>query len=180
MDILPAMTCLPPNHSTESVAAFMHSVMSGDMKIMSSHADIPVFFSSALVFSKRRISCSSRTKDLTTRTLVRFSCTLEFSPSTRFCTAVKRGAAILMKMAMLIARTGTAIASTSDICVPLLISMEMTIISAPISIPGARRAIRRSVLTKFCSWVTSLVSRVTSEPVLKRSMLRKEKLCTLR
>ena len=85
-----------------------------------------------------------------------------------------------MKMAMLIARIGTAIASTSDICVPLLISMEMTMISAPISIPGARRAIRRSVLTKFCSWVTSLVSRVTSEPVLKRSMLRKEKLCTLR
>ncbi len=50
----------------------------------------------------------------------------------------------------------------------------------PISIPGARRHIRSSILIKFCICVTSLVSRVTSDPVLNRSMLENENCCTLR
>ena len=57
-------------------------------------------------------------------------------------------------------------------------SRTMTMISAPMSMPGARRHMRSSMLTKFISWVTSLVRRVTSEPVEKRSMLAKENLCT--
>ena len=45
---------------------------------------------------------------------------------------------------------------------------------------AGRRAIRSRVLTKFCIWVTSLVRRVTREPVLNLSILEKENFCTLR
>ena len=53
-------------------------------------------------------------------------------------------------------------------------------IRPPIIIPGARRAIRMSMATKFCIWVTSLVTRVTSEPVENRSIFPKEKLWIFR
>ncbi len=52
--------------------------------------------------------------------------------------------------------------------------MEMAAISAPMSMPGARRHMRMSMLIMFMTWVTSLVRRVMSEPVEKRSMLAKE------
>ena len=52
-------------------------------------------------------------------------------------------------------------------------------ISAPTSMPGARRAIRRHIITTCCSCCTSLVSRVTREPVLKLSIFLKENAWTL-
>ena len=52
----PFMTFCPPNHSTDRLAAFMHSVIRGDMSTISFQADIPVFFRSALVASNRFIS----------------------------------------------------------------------------------------------------------------------------
>ena len=45
---------------------------------------------------------------------------------------------------------------------------------------GARKAGRMPVETEFCMVVTSLVSLVTNEEVLKWSVLAKEKLCSLR
>ena len=56
--------------------------------------------------------------------------------------------------------------------------MEKAIIIAPISIPGALSIIRRAIIIRFCTWVISLVSRVTSEPVEKVSILVKENFCT--
>ena len=52
-------------------------------------------------------------------------------------------------------------------------------IRPPIIMPGARRAIRITIATKFCSWVTSLVTRVTREPVENRSILPNAKLWIL-
>ena len=66
----------------------------------------------------------------------------------------------------------TANTSDSDGC------SEMAITSAATSIPGARSAILSIILTKFCSCVTSLVSRVTSEPVENLSILANEYFCT--
>ena len=51
-------------------------------------------------------------------------------------------------------------------------------ISAAMSIPGARKAILKSIFIKFCIWVTSFVSLVTSEPVENLSILANEKVCT--
>ena len=51
---------------------------------------------------------------------------------------------------------------------------------APISMPGARSIIRSPIIIRFCTWVMSLVSRVTREPVEKLSMFWKENFCTFR
>ena len=48
-------------------------------------------------------------------------------------------------------------------------------IAAAIIIPGALRHIRKSIFTKFCSCVTSLVSLVTSDPAENLSILANEK-----
>lgn len=45
-------------------------------------------------------------------------------------------------------------------------------------ITGPRTSGRMPLHTAFCRTATSLVSRVTSDEVLNRSMLEKEKLCT--
>ena len=75
----PSSTTLPPRRMTASTVRFMNSVVTGCMKIMTRMADMPA--SLRFRFARRNLptSCSSRTKLLTTRTLVTFSCTVEFS-----------------------------------------------------------------------------------------------------
>ena len=53
------------------------------------------------------------------------------------------------------------------------------ITSPPIQENGARMSPLRSIITIICTWLTSLVSRVTREEVFSRSISRKEKVCTL-
>ena len=53
-------------------------------------------------------------------------------------------------------------------------------ITAPISIPGARSIIRSPIIITFCICVMSFVSLVTSEPALNPSILAKENCCTFR
>ncbi len=48
------------------------------------------------------------------------------------------------------------------------------IMTAPISIPGARSIMRSPIMITFCICVISFVSLVTSDPVLKLSILAKE------
>ena len=55
---------------------------------------------------------------------------------------------------------------------------DIAIISAPISMPGALKAMRRVIFTMFCICVTSFVSLVTSDPVENLSMFANEKRCT--
>ena len=108
--------------------------------------------------------------------LVRFSPTVLFSASIFPCMALNRGKPTRTTKSRSSARIGIATASTTA----RLGLSEIAMISAPMSMPGARRNMRSSMLTKFCICVTSLVRRVTSEPVWNLSMLAKENFCTLR
>ena len=51
---------------------------------------------------------------------------------------------------------------------------RIAITKAAIIMPGARRAMRSIIPTKFCTCVMSFVSLVTSEPVENLSMFAKE------
>ena len=88
---------------------------------------------------------------------------VELSASMRVCMTLKRGKPFLIKKVSASSISGMDTASTSA----NRALSDMAMISAPISMPGARSVMRRSILTKFCSCVTSLVMRVTSEPVWK-------------
>ena len=169
-DIVSATTILPPNHRTAMVVMFIKKLMTGDIKIMTPAAAIPLFFSSALDRANLSRSNDSRTKDLTTRTLVRFSCTVAFSPSILVCIAAKRGKPREMISAMAQIKSGMTTASTSD----RRRLIDSAMISAPIIMPGERRHMRSSVMMKFCIWVTSLVRRVISDEVENLSMLANE------
>ena len=136
---------------------------------------MPASFRSRLARWNFSFSWVSRTKDLTTRTLVMFSCTVEFSPSIFSCIRENRGKPLEMMIPTTTSITGMLTRNTMDREGRMAIAM----IRAAIIIPGARSASRSSILTKFCNWVTSLVSRVTSEPVENLSMLAKEYFCTL-
>ena len=76
---------------------------------------------------------------------------------------------------MATARIGTATKKiiTSS---PLMRAARMVAIT---SMNGARKSMRVHIMTMFCALFTSVVMRVTSEAVLKRSMLKNEKVCTL-
>ena len=166
----PAITSLPPSHTTATLVRFMISIISGIIETMMRMADRPAFFKSPLAASNLSCSKSSRTKDFTTRTAVRFSWMSVFSASSFDCIRVNRGYAARITSACTISSSGSVTASTR--ARPGSISIVIT--SAPISIPGERRNMRSSMFTKFISCVTSLVIRVTSDPVEKRSMFSKE------
>ena len=72
---------------------------------------------------------------------------------------------------MRIATTGTTATRTSDI--PGSSRTAMTI--PPIASRGALTKILMRPLAKFCTWVTSFVSLVTSEAFSNRSRSRKAK-----
>ena len=74
----------------------MASIIMGIMKITTCRARRPARFRSALASENFFSSKSSRTKDLTTRILVRFSCMPEFKRSILPCMTVKRGKPVRM------------------------------------------------------------------------------------
>ena len=57
--------------------------------------------------------------------------------------------------------------------------MDTAMTAAPMSMMGARMAMRTIIMKAFCTLVTSVVSRVTKEAVENRSTFLKEKSCTL-
>ena len=127
-----------------------------------------------MAFSNFSVSKSCRTKDFITRTFVIFSCIPELRLSSFFCIAPNRGNAVFNSNPINTASIGITNANIS--ASSLLI--EQAIIIPPISIPGERIAIIRSILTIFCTCVMSFVRRVTSEPVEKLSIFLNEKFCT--
>ena len=169
-------TICPPNHKTAITVTFITIVITGESRIITFIARNPAFFKSPLARRNFSFSWSSRTNDLTTRTLVTFSCTVAFSRSSFSCMAENRGKPRRTKPKIETNSTGIATANTTESDG----RMVMAIISAPIIIPGARILIRSIILTKFCTWVTSLVKRVTSEPVENLSIFANEYCCTLR
>jgi len=72
-------------------------------------------------------------------------------------------------------RTGTTNRKMKAIRPPI----TKAITNAKISISGQRMAMRIIIMYAFCTFVTSVVRRVTSEEVEKRSMFSKEYSCTL-
>ncbi len=130
--------------------------------------------SSSLASLKVSFSKSSRTKDLTTRTLVIFSWILEFSLSILVCIMSNLGNAIRITM--------TSATRSSGITTPRMIAslafISTAMIRPPISMPGARSIIRSAIMITFCIFVMSLVSLVTREPVENFSILAKENFCT--
>ena len=116
-------------------------------------------------------SCSSRTKDFTTRMPARFSCTTRFSASVFSWRERNMGPTRVKITATAISSSGMATRNT-----PLsrrLMRMDST--RADTSITGARTSSRIPIISVICMALTSLVSRVTREAVEKPSMLEKAK-----
>ena len=168
--IVPPMTCCPPNQITARIVKFITSIIAGIIMITTLSARMVVLFRSPFAWANRSFSKSSRTNDLMTRTFVRSSWILLFRPSIFACIRVNRGKPVRTTVTMITASSGIETASTTA----SEGFMAMVMISAPISMPGARRHMRISMLIMFMIWVTSLVRRVTSEPVEKWSMFANE------
>ena len=164
------MIRFPPYQTTARVVTFMANIITGMVAITIFNALIPLSLRSWLRPENFPISKSSRTKDLTTRTLVKDSWIPEFSRSSFFCMASNRGKAVFKISPMARERRGI---TTSRIAASLPFIIK-AINNAPTNIPGARRAIFKPMVSTFCTCWISLVRRVTREPVLKLSMLAKE------
>ncbi len=151
------------------------NIIRGCINIMRLMAEIPADFNSAFAFWNFLISYSSLTKLFTTRILVKFSCTAELRVSIFFCMLEKREKPLPI--------INTCISNTMGMVTTKIKAnlawMMMAMIRPPTSIPGARRHMRNKILMKFWICVTSLVRRVTREPVENLSIFSKENFCTL-
>ena len=110
-----------------------------------------------------------------TLTPARFSCMTTLTRSTRSCTVLNSGMASFMITTIRHTRTGMAASTTRA----RRTFRRSTQYMPPIKRKGDRISMRMQVVKAFWIWVTSLVMRVTREPVLKVSMLAKVKYCTL-
>ena len=113
---------------------------------------------------------------MTTRIAATFSCTELFKASYFLKIRRKIGKAMSTIAARMMASTGTIPRKMSAIWTLIrhAMTMEKMIMS------GTRTAIRIIIPNAFCTFVTSVVMRVTSEEVEKRSMSANEKSCTLK
>ena len=126
---------------------------------------------SSLAWPKRCFSWALRPKALITRMPARFSCITTFTLSSFFCTCMNSGLVSLNRITMTTASTGIVQSTISD-------SRAFSINTAatpPMHKSGERTSMPSTWVNAFCTWVTSLVVRVTSEPVENLSMLAKEK-----
>ena len=140
-------TAFEPSHNTIKVVIFINKVETGPIKIIVFIAFIPACFKLLFALRNLPVSWPSRTKDFTTRTLVTLSCTVEFKASILVCIRENRWNPKRMSPKMETIIRGTVMASTKERS-----GFKITaIIIPPIIIPGERRAIRRSIFTKFCS-----------------------------
>ena len=89
--MVPPMIRFPPYHTTAMVVTFIANVITGIVAMTSFMARRLLACRSVLARSNFSISCSSRTKDFTTRTLTRASWMPEFKASSFFCITVNRG-----------------------------------------------------------------------------------------
>ena len=89
-------------------------------------------------------------------------------------TALNSGSALRIMKNSASPRIGTVPAKINASCLPT----RMDITTANTSIIGARTAMRMHIMNAFWMFVTSVVSRVTSDEVENRSMFAKEKPCT--
>ena len=154
----------------------MKNIMTGLLRAMSFSAFVKSLRTSAEAWRNLVVSCSSVTKDLTTRIAATFSCTELFRASYFLKMRRKIGKATSTMTARMMASSGTIPRKMRaiDELMRHAMTMEKMIMS------GTRTAMRIIMPKAFWTFVTSVVMRVTSEDVEKRSMSAKEKSCTLK
>ncbi len=103
-----------------------------------------------------------------------FSCTTALTRSSFFCTRPNSGLALESSSHTTSSSIGKAITSTR----PKFTFIDKAMTMPPIKVRGARTNIRSAIETRSCTAVMSLVSRVTSEPVVKRSVCSWERCIT--
>ena len=126
-----------------------------------------VSFRSWLRAANFSFSCSSRTKDFTTRMPARFSCTTRFSASVFSWRERNRGPVVTKRMDTTASRRGRATRNT--LLSRRLMRTDST--RADTSITGARTSSRMLIISVICMALTSLVSLVTREAVENFSIL---------
>ena len=115
-------------------------------------------------------SKSSRTKDLTTRMPLMSSRTERFMLSYLWNTRSKMGCVLKMTNTNTAANTGTSAKKINEM-VTFTVN-DMT--SEKMSMNGQRMATRMIIMYAICTFITSVVWRVTNDEVEKRSMFAKE------
>ncbi len=128
-----------------------------------------------LASSKRRSSCSVRTKARMTRTPLRLSRTTWLIRSTLTCIARNSGRARRIITAMKVAMIGTMTSRMSDSWA----SSRTAMITPPMAMIGARIMMLRPITRTIWTCWTSLVLRVMSDGVPNRLVSVWEKLTTL-
>ena len=102
-----------------------------------------------------------------TRMLVTDSCTRRFRLSMRCCIFSNSGKPLVTMMVTITAITGTANTVTSA----SLALTDSALISAPVNMAAVKVTMRSVWIKVFCTLVTSLVNRVTSDADENLSML---------
>ena len=152
------------------------SIIAGLLKAIMLSALTNSFFRLPAASLNLLFSWSSRTNALTTRIADTFSCTLALSASYLVNTTLN----VVMAFIMIIikANASTAIATRKIVLRSGLITKH--IITEIVSISGGRTAIRMIIWNAFCTFVTSVVIRVTRPAVENLSILEKENSCICR
>ena len=132
----------------------------------------PCFASSSEELWNLSFSCSSRTKALTTRIPIRFSCTTRLTLSTFFCIFWNIGKPNFIIRATITMIIGSIIRSVADILGLILTAIT----AATTKSAGPLTRIRSDIITTFWSIVISFVSLVVSEAVENSSIFLNEKL----
>ena len=88
---MPAATSWPPSHMRDTMVPPISITITGMNITTKPKARSEVSRSASLRRRNFLVSSSSRTKDFTTRTALRFSCTTRFTLSVALCKAVKNG-----------------------------------------------------------------------------------------
>ncbi len=160
----------PPNHSTATLVAFAMSITSGNSRALMRPTCNAVSVSSPLATSNRSRSVGSRTNARTTRIPVICSRRIRLTASMRTCITRKAGTIRAIRTNMVIARTGTAATSTSDVPTSSRSAMTMP----PMPMIGAITTMVQLISTSICTCCTSLVLRVMSDGAPNRPNSRAE------
>ena len=137
------MEWMPPSQMTMTMPMFTHIVRTGDMLDMIRITRTERSVKASLASSKRSLSKSARTKDLTSRTPAMFSCRTVLRPSSFCCTDRKSGSIRTTKKTM-----SAEVTSSSGSMARARVRLVLIIrIRLPTIRSGARVPIRSEIST---------------------------------
>ena len=163
-----------PKYSTTAMLTYRQNCIIGLFSARIFSACVKSAQTSSAARANFCFSYSSRTNDLTTRIPLTFSWMESFSLSYLRNTRRNSGITVRATAYSPSASSGTSAINTNARRPPITNDM----VSAKISISGARTAIRIIIMNAICTLVISVVSRVTSDEVENRSIFSNEKSCT--